>query len=506
MGIYKKVYTLGVVALALSVLSCPLIDPLAQDDDDTLGTRTFWAQSFDGSFYELTADIAAIGQHCTIWIERTEKARVADIEAIKNTFDNNIYPKMRDNFAIENITFSGRSFPSTLELADTLGDGDGKLAILLLDIRDGYSGSGDVYTAGTFWKGNYYREASMPSGYHSNQMDMIYVDTYPGIPNSDASYGTLAHEMQHMLNFVASQVKRVSSNILYPLDLWIDEGLSSAAEYIYLGGHSQKRIDWFNGEFSDGGPIINYPNTIAQGNNFFVWGNDTTDDMSILDEYATVYLFFQWLRLHGGPNIYKKILASPYPYTDHRAVTNAADETMPGNGYDDWPTLLKTWMAANYIKAPSGKYGYKGEINTKAKAALGAGSISLLPGEGVYSGTTSAGPVPTASEPINYAALHKSPATVDSTTSNGGALLTYNSNTNWRTGSAGTGTITGTGIAASVSMAPAQPASRSAGAGSFPGPYHIDARDMMARNGHGPDFTLPLSLEIPVDIEETGDE
>jgi hypothetical protein len=433
-----------------------------------LDTRTFYAQRMDdGKFYQLQADLLAEGQYCKIWVEQNPKGSVSPALAwaIADEYDGKIYPRMIEAFDTGPGYLQGTgSFNNTMELADKLTDDkDGKLSILLLDIEDGYTEETGSYVGGYFWSGNFYEGSS------SNNADMIYLDTYPGRPGEANSNKTLAHEMQHLMNHVSSIVLRNNTS----MDLWINEGLSSAAEYIYLGSHVPDRYEWFK-EDPKG--------TIAKGNNFFVWGNYT--DNSILDDYATVYLFFQWLRIQGGTAIYKSIIGSSY--SDYRALTKLMKphlSTMAGEL--DWGGLLKTWMAANYINASSGPYGYKNDskLSTlKAKTApVKTTSLQLLPGEGVYSivkngsGVSSSGSGPN----IKYAYLYRINSGLVSDTP-GGALLTYNANIN-KDGAPETGRLTG--AAADVSAASGVSLARSLANTAREGPVSIDARDILARNG-----------------------
>jgi hypothetical protein len=79
------------------------------------------------------------------------------------------------------------------------------------------------------------------------------------------------------------------------VDTWINEGLSTAAEYVYAGDPAG-RVRYYNDD-----PL----GTIQIGNNFFYWGGIWDSD--ILADYTTAYLFFQWLRMHSsnGIGIYK---------------------------------------------------------------------------------------------------------------------------------------------------------------------------------------------------------
>jgi uncharacterized repeat protein (TIGR02543 family) len=442
-----------------------------------LDTRSFWAQRLDNDqYYEATADLLALGDHCKIWVERDPKgsAGPAAAQAMAAEYESIIYPRMIGAFNNGGTIYdnSGATpIGNIMDYADWMGDGDTKLSILLLDIQDTYNPpERESYVGGYFWAGNFYRSQ------YSNMTDMIYVDTYPGKPGTTESNKTLAHEMQHLMNYAASLHTRKGAL----METWIDEGLSSAAEYIYLDYHVSERYDWFNKDRKG---------TIARGNNFFVWGNYQDD--SILDDYATVYLFFQWLRIQaaqaGNTGIYKDIIWSKY--SNYLAVTGAADKAMSGNNYYDWGTLLKTWMAANYLNAPTGPYGYLSDPTLKivrAKTApSGTTSLPLLPGEGAYSIVRGGVSVSGSGANIKYAGLYKngSVGVVDDTPASGGALLTYNANTDLK-GQRETGRLTGLAADLSTARSGGGAEARSAvSPAAWEGPVRIDARDMLARNG-----------------------
>jgi hypothetical protein len=463
-------------------------------DSDTINNptnvppRQFWAQNLvTNDFYPLVAELLAESKNCRVWAEKGAGISVATANLMAKAYEDGIRPKMLNTFAYKGqIGYNGTELGpidsikngvvvanDTLELAGWLTDDDEeKLTILLLDIRDGAK-QNDPYCAGYFWTGNFYpNDPSNQYTRYSNECSMIYVDTYPGEPGSEESNQTVAHELQHLMSFVNA----VISNKEYVLDTWIDEGLSSAAEWLYLGGQVKGRVNDYNYDRSG---------MIQKGNNFFVWDNPENkgNPNAILDEYSTVYLFFQWLRLQSGSTgIYKEItLSNNY---NHLAVTEAANRAMSGKGYDDWGTLLKTWLAANYINAPSGPYGYRNDDvlkTVKAKTVPnGVTSISLAPGEGVYSITNNFN-MPRNKQYVRYAGLDKSGNVSDTETFSGGALLTYNVNTNNNRYTPESGTTTG--VAASYAEADIDATGRSAVGVSFSGPFAISAGDMLRRNG-----------------------
>jgi len=458
--------TLPIILTAFLFLSCDNLFTLVNDNS----SKSFWASNYATEIdYKVKAEIFAEGVYCNVWVEKGSGVSKAQAKNIADKYDKKIHGLMIDIFGIENPSYNGETFSDIMEFADYLGDGDGKLCILLLDIKDNYkAGVNESYIAGYFWSGNFLNVLG------SNNCDMIYIDTNPGIndKNIDNVYTTLAHEMQHMMNYVTRRV--ISGGSKYdPMDIWIDEGLSSAAEYIINDKrHSRDRIDWYNenGNNKTGNSKTKLQGLIDQGNNFFVWDNYTTNEnpYPILDDYATVYLFFQWLRIQKGISVYRDIISSNY--SDYLAVASAMGE--------DWDALLKNWMAANYINSSTGIYGYKGDISiTPHTVPAGKTEISLYPGEGVYSLTDADDAMPPPGVNIRYTGLYKGDATVnDNFVFAAGALLTYNINTKLY-GAPEKGITTGK--AAIVNIAPL---GRLAGA-LYYGPYRIGAGDVLSRSG-----------------------
>ncbi|MDR2136504.1 MAG: hypothetical protein LBO76_07805, partial [Treponema sp.] len=311
-------------------------------------------------WYTLSASKLAEGAYCIIYVSDTELVPVSLAKFIASEYDANIYDAMTGVFG----DYMAKGFDV---------DANGKTILLLLDIMDGYVGSGG-FVAGFFDPVHMYDTSTYA---HSNYADMLFIDINPQSPRSMGFYVTLAHELQHLINFAMHNG--------FPQETWLNEGLSSAAEYLY-GGHQWSRINYFNAD-----PL----GTIAQGNNFFVWDGHWEDDGDSLANYATAYLFFQWLRIQSrDPSIYRAIAASEF--RDYRAVTQAAKDRIGiGNGTgstDDekiWGGLLSSWMIANYQNDPFSLYGYRGEWKAtnlkKHNIASPTTPVKLSPGEGVFS-------------------------------------------------------------------------------------------------------------------------
>jgi len=412
----------------------------------------FYAQNLTTyKHYSLKANLRYIGEYCNVWLEKDNDIHQIAIDTIGKAYDEDIYPKLMEYFGTEFELEDGNTY-NTMQIADFMGNYDGKLCILLLDIIDGYT-QGRGYVAGYFSSLNFYDNYP---GVPSNKRDMIYIDTHPGTPGDDTSKEIVAHEMQHLMNFVTRQMLSEFNNQPSQMDLWINEGLSAAAEWSVFG-HSKSRIDDYN---SDRG------RTIAKGNNFFVW--DQHRNESVLDDYSTVYLFFQWLRLQNDTQIYKKIIESNYP--DYRAVT---ENTIGYTNYN-WGELIGDWLRANFVNSPTGIHGYRGDpaFNNLAKHYIindnNSLNVSLFPGEGVFSySPTPLTTVPNPSGNIRY---------INIKLENNNARLTYNVNPLNR-GRAETGTITGqTPPGTNTSSL-----SRSILSGSYI-PYAISIEEMLRRN------------------------
>jgi len=478
---------LVVIAILALLVSCGGDDG-GDDGDDIVEppvpqTKKFWSQrADDGTFYQLDADLLAQNALCEIWAEKGSGVTAAQAKAVADTYISNIYPKMISNFSKPITDETGKPmFNTTMDFAHWVvtGETSGRLTILLLDIKDGYvKGSNDAFVAGFFYQGDFLEDN--PPQYRSNQRDMLYIDINPLPVGDENFYRTIAHEMQHLMNLATSLVVR--ENLM---DTWIDEGLSSAAEWIYSGKHLEDRIKNFNDD--DTG-------LIAKGNNFFVWGNHQDKNQNaVLDDYATVYLFFQWLRLQAGSNVYKEIIASEK--YDYRAIVDSA-----ANPNDDWSDILGGWLKANYDRSPSTVFGYKDDtvlnsIKRHYTPAATPASVNLYPGEGVYSNASSyntSGLSPSGN--IKYIPL----GTVSGTTITSGALLTFNASTTV-TNSSGVfiatpelGTITGAAPPANIISS----GGRSALNGVPSGPFPISAGDMLRRRGYERNFFGMNNLKL----------
>ncbi|NTX00137.1 MAG: hypothetical protein HGB35_09510, partial [Geobacteraceae bacterium] len=229
----------------------------------------FWAADFTTySYYCVCAaevSTGATGTYSRIFVEHGRTLPLV-LEGLQNEFDDKIYPMATANFGSE-------PNPGI--------DGDPKITILLLNIRDGFNGAGG-YVAGYFDPGNEYPLSANP---FSNQREMFYLNINPiltdtGAVTANDFYTTLAHEFQHMIHW--EQKSRLLNK---DDDTWLDEAMSEAAP-TYLYGPSCSRL---------------YEYEKDPSNSLTIW-NDSIYD------YSIAYMWSQYYKDQFGGTIFKEIM------------------------------------------------------------------------------------------------------------------------------------------------------------------------------------------------------
>jgi hypothetical protein len=354
----------------------------AHDDYDSSG---FWAND-SGTSYFTPATKMTEGKYCQVWVENTQLEQKfvdhAQCLELASEYDNYIYPILYETFGSMKLDFPRNN---------------GKVILYLLEIRT-------MSVAGYFYSRDF---GVQPD---SNHAAILYLDVTNngGNVNMPSFFAVVAHEGQHLINYSHT----VAAGRGAP-DLWINEGLSSAAEAVYGGSRGFasgidpcNRVDFFNGDQYQ---------TIRNGNNFYVWNgywenaanfetfpdgpkdklSHVTSKVDIISNYSTAYLFFQWLRIQSrtGEKIFKEIISpggSVGSYqSDYRAVLQAAHARIYDARDFTWSQLLRTWMLANALNEPNGLYGYNNEphfrtINLHYANDGESFSRDLSPGEGVW--------------------------------------------------------------------------------------------------------------------------
>jgi hypothetical protein len=175
----------------------------------------FWAYNFvTDSYYFVNATKVAEGDHCYVYLEQGQSLSAATVTEIVNEFDNAIY-------AGDTTAFGSEPDPGV--------DGDSKIYLLLLDIKDGFNGtSNPTYIAGYYDPENEYIQDQFS---YTNLKEMFFMDIYPADPGTTDFYATIAHEFQHMIHW---EQKTHLQNLND--DTWLDESMSTVARtYCGLG-------------------------------------------------------------------------------------------------------------------------------------------------------------------------------------------------------------------------------------------------------------------------------
>ncbi|AHC14216.1 hypothetical protein [Salinispira pacifica] len=290
--------------------------------------REFNVRNIDNSFYTIKARLKAHSESAIIYVEKGEDVDKSLIQTMLEEFDSEILPLVTEHYGP----------PADL-------DENGRVILLLLDIKDGYKFEGDPFIAG------YFDGTDLIMNPNSNGGEILYIDTDPGLENLGGILSTVAHEYQHLVNFSRWNVFNDSGGYTQ-VETWVNEGLSLSAEELYTDGLLENRVGYYY--FDPGRRYV-------KGNNFVTWDRDLAED------YSSVYLFFHWLRAHGGGrDVYSDIFSSPY--SDYRAITKLiADRDgtdlggldVSNNDAATWENALGTWLAATVLLQPSGLYGFR---------------------------------------------------------------------------------------------------------------------------------------------------
>ncbi|MCK4965732.1 hypothetical protein KAS50_01800, partial [bacterium] len=193
-------------------------------------TRFYAFNLPERTFYTISAELRRQGANVNVWVEKKEieNQHITEdvIQDIINTLEEST-PGSRDStkgiIELENEYFG--DLPNK--------DGDNRLDILILDIQDGWGGSG-AYMAGYFSPIDQILESE-----YSNKRDMLYIDSYPAIYGTsgkrDSRFAseTVSHELQHLIHYNYDQDE----------ESWINEGLSVYAQYL-CGFGVQKVSDY----------------------------------------------------------------------------------------------------------------------------------------------------------------------------------------------------------------------------------------------------------------------
>ena len=284
------------------------------DDDGVNGI-----DDFAESMYSLTATVQRVGTHCYVVVEDGQTVSSSDLGHVMNEFDSKIYPTDTSAFGNE---------PNV--------DGDTKIFILLMDIRDQnyHDRTYPYYIAGYFWSLHEYRNSELPSPYSgfSNEKEIVHIDLNPG--SVATCEGTIAHEFEHMIHWNQDRDE----------ETWVDEGCADLAEFLCYSTHPTSHVNAF---LSD---------TDVQ---LTTWGGSGS---TLLAHYGASYLFMLYLwEKHGETSTIQSIVQD---------AANGIVGIQNHLGGTTFSTVFTRWTVANRIDnmsiGPSPFYYGYANINLEA--------------------------------------------------------------------------------------------------------------------------------------------
>jgi len=255
----------------------------------------FVSNLIDGTVRTVTAALKVVSEHAYWYLDEKVNVPVEALEVSAATFEERVHPAVVG-------TFGDIWTPGV--------DGDPHLIILHTSLigAAGYYSSNDEFT----------RQVHP----HSNQSEIIYVDTGHLPPGTDIYFSVLAHELQHAVHW----------NQDVGEEAWVNEGLSEVAAE--LAGYPTQFLDGF----------LQRPETQLN------WWPDQI--RASAPHYGASALFFSYLaRRYGGLDGLGQLVK------EQRDGTEGIDAYLSGHG-TSFEALFQDWVVANYLDADEGPYSY----------------------------------------------------------------------------------------------------------------------------------------------------
>ena len=296
----------------------------------TLGDRkNFFSINFSThEQYVVQSTLRGIGEFCYIFVEDSQWLQTVHqetVNSVRRAFDDTTPADL--NRGIYEIQTEAFGAPPDI-------DGDKRIYILLLDIRDKGTKT-DGFIAGFFSPVNQHRgvlrhpEIGIPV--RSNELDMLYLDTHPQNAGSEKASGVLAHEFQHLIHWQHDADEAV----------WVNEGCAEYAMFI-CGYQVEDHVSHFQRDPYIS--LINWPQ--GRGSQFA--------------HYGAVYLWMLYLHEHyGGSQTIAAIMK------DRANGIAGINNALRSRGVTEtFSVIYADWKVANYLddnEFANGRYGYQNE-------------------------------------------------------------------------------------------------------------------------------------------------
>jgi len=296
-------------------------------------THAWWATNMvTNKEYSVPSTCRKVGPHAYYFVEdslwQVERVKQAAVDSIEAAFDLRTPANPQKGIFDTHVETFGD--PPNV-------DGDPRIIILILDIKDGYTGGSGSYTAGYFYSINEYPDGSIPN-HRSNNAEIYYVDGYPtdlatsgGLQNAAS---TTAHEFQHLIHWAHDQAEIT----------FINESCSEVASLVCGYPYPQQSL------YTDAPDIylLNWSGSLADYSRAARW---------------SLYLWNQF------PNDYLKLLVDNKG-TATTGIDNALALYVPTTARRFNNAIFADWLVANYLNDASvnTRYAYTySSTLTKAK-------------------------------------------------------------------------------------------------------------------------------------------
>ena len=292
--------------------------------------KKFWIDNANGQFSNKNATLIEEGLYCYVWVlddvylENSEskvdnKISLEQARAVANKFDK-LYSA---ETAIFGQTYKDyyNQFTSS-EAEEFLDSGyvlpEEKISILICDIYEDYSPIQNSGVLGYFWAKDFfdynllYEETKM----YSNEAEIFYIDSHFLDSYTEMTYSTLAHEFQHMLNFVNKNLKWDVT-----LATWYNEMLSMVCEDLLQDVIGIEDKDSPRSRLSS----FNYGYLLNGINEWY-------EDDNVLYSYAHAYAFGAFItRNYGGADLVKAMMENKYVDLDsiYYAIKTTTESYVP---------------------------------------------------------------------------------------------------------------------------------------------------------------------------------
>ena len=287
--------------------------------------RTMWLQNMSvmpPQQYQGSLTCRGTGDHVYVMVEDSAwNAGLLDSAGVARIIDRFDHTSPRDSLHgvwYHNTTVFGQP-PNTI-------DNDSLIYLIYHNIGEfmGYSFDG-------FWMyfDEYYDTTSMRLwGYHSNEVECVYLDLYPNDPSTDYRIAIAAHEFEHMIHWNYDQAE----------SLWVNEGCAELAMWLF---GAPDAISGFNS---------------TPDNDLTKWNGDWAD---YIKTYLWTLFLYEQYGGRVGNDLIHNIVASPY------VSIAGVDSAFAATGLAErFKEVFDQWVLANVINDTSyldGKYGYFGE-------------------------------------------------------------------------------------------------------------------------------------------------